>query len=41
MLWYDIVKCNPEERARVGKDCASSEEIDEYMETNVLSVIAN
>jgi len=41
MVWYDIMKCDPEERALLGKECASNDEIDDYMESNAISLIAN
>jgi hypothetical protein len=41
MVWYDIMKCNPEARAPFGKECASNDEIEDFMENNVISVIAN
>jgi hypothetical protein len=36
---FDLKRCDREERAAIGKDCATEEEIDEYLETISLSVL--
>ena len=38
MIYFTAERCDIEERALLGKECASDAEIDQYMATNYISI---